>query len=238
MKKLHLIFFLLFAVTLFSCSSDDGDNEDYWVSDNSKLSEVIRLKAIPDKDNKVSFNVTAEFALVNWGDGETSKATSGIQIHQYKDRVSRTIVIKANSLSSFSKDAVSLGGVSGVEFENLPKLKTIQCESLGLTSFKYTKIPLVEYILLTDNKLTSLDVSGLSRLRQIDISYNNFTKETVNSLFSTLPVSTEAANNAPAISIDTNITGYDLSLAQKRGWEVLFVSKSSEESSLMVDPKR
>ncbi len=88
----------------------------------------------------------------------------------------------------------------------------------NLTSLDLSKNIALTYLECCGNKITSLDLSKNTELTSLNCEENPFTQESINDLLNSLP--TGKYDNGKSISILWIDDKWDVSIAEKKGWEI------------------
>jgi len=97
-------------------------------------------------------------------------------------------------------------------------LESLQCMANNLTSLDLSKNIALTYLECCGNKITSLDLNKNTELTSLNCEENPFTQESINDLLNSLP--TGKYDNGKSISILWIDDKWDVSIAEKKGWEI------------------
>jgi len=103
-------------------------------------------------------------------------------------------------------------------------LTNLTCNGNLLTTLDVSNNIKIRNLECAGNQLTNLNANGNSELNDLDCSYNLFTTSALNDLFRTLPdkSDTSAKNNYIYISGNPGASECDHSIAEEKGWRVVF----------------
>lgn len=108
--------------------------------------------------------------------------------------------------------------LSSLDLSKNIALESLQCMANNLTSLDLSKNIALTYLECCENKITSLDFSKNTELINLDCTENPFTQESVNKLLNSLPMG--RYDNGKPISILWIDDKWDVSIAEKKGWEI------------------
>ena len=234
-----------------TCNKDD----DTGGSNNGLKSGQIEFKAYPGEDNKISFNAKAKKITIDWGDGIINEFTpNGIErefVHEYTNQNFQTVSFVTESITSISFERPLIVGqwqwqdLHELRFGKCVDLKEVRgCSRRSLTVLDIKNaVASLEILECNNNQLTSLDVSGASKLKRLWCSDNILEELKIKGCTSlttlwcrrnqlSTSVINQLFNDLPTISADYSISGHgqldvsrnpgdvdcDKSIAEKKGW--------------------
>lgn len=116
------------------------------------------------------------------------------------------------SLECSNNELVSL------DFSKEKNLKELACSFNPLQTLKISNLRKLEYLFCDNTNITALDVSGCDDLFYIECYDNDFSKESINALFSTLP---KISNDNEAYLKINLVEGTNEKIATDKGWNIV-----------------
>lgn len=108
--------------------------------------------------------------------------------------------------------------LTSLDISNNTVLEYLYCGNNSLTSLVVNNNPALKTISCYENKINSLDLNKNIKLTYLDCEENPFTQESVNNLLNSLPMG--KYDNGKSISILWIDDKWDVSIAEKKGWEI------------------
>ncbi len=242
-KSLNLLI-LIAGMSLFAgCSKDDGVSPD---DPNALRTIKLSVEArtiefdLSNRDHNVSFPTDL---YIDWGDGSTTSSDS----HEYSTLGTYNVTIQAKNLKWFGsdrgeiqqidvKDCNSLVGIdlcgndlTSLDVSGLTALEYLDCSANDLTSLDVKGCSALKELNCLSNELTTLDVSGLAALEYLDCIYNDLSAEALNQIFKNLPQGKtfedkygNTKQSTIRIYVNPGKDTCDKSIAEKKGWEVVY----------------
>lgn len=173
------------GVILSGCKKDDDSNNDL-------LDGEVQIKATPATDNTILFYTAAEKITIDWGDSSIDEYTpNGVEkrfTHEYPNRNLQTVSFVAEAMTKFSYNgdpnygfSLGKGTLREIRFGKCTELKEISCGKQLLTVFDIENtFASLESLTCDQNLLTSLEVSGASKLKTLYCKNIGLTELNVN----------------------------------------------------------
>ena len=167
------------------CNKDDDDDE---YNNGLKFGQV-EFKATPGNDDVISFMAATKKITIDWGDGTVDEyMPNGIEkifFHEYLSQNLQTVSIVTESMTYFScSHNIGLNFrcvFRELRFGKCTELKRIICSAHELTVLDIKNVVIsLETLLCWDNQLTTLDVSGASKLTDLECHKNRLSKLDLN----------------------------------------------------------
>lgn len=108
--------------------------------------------------------------------------------------------------------------ITSLNVEKNIKLKSLLCWENKISTLNLSKNVALKDLYCDDNNLTSLDLSKNTELTYLSCEANPFTQESVNNLLNSLPMG--RYKDGEAISKLWIDDKWDVSIAEKKGWEI------------------
>ena len=185
MRKILLLMIILTAFTLVfgSCAVDSSPKEE-----RSAASDPVPGIIMTTNAAYVSFYIegsTVGSVTVDWGDGESEPCAldSGVN-HLYKTNKTQTIKITKGNIYKITK--FHAGGCNNaftsLSMVDLPELVEVNCNDNKLKSIDLSGLTALKRLILCNNDLSSINVNHLTELIYLDIGKNKLSSVNFNGL--------------------------------------------------------
>lgn len=134
--------------------------------------EEINILFMSYADIRFKAEISAREVEIHWGDGNIS-TYSGESFYTITRKFTcegmQSIRISGTDITSLNVSRLSLTALSLL---NCPNLEYLDCSVNELDRLDFSKCPRLEEIYCNSNNLQRIDLTGLTHLRQANLSYN------------------------------------------------------------------
>lgn len=148
--------------------------------------------------------------------------------------------LEIGEMKNLTELVISSNDISSVDLSKLSNLITFICEKNNLSTLDISNNPRLAHLLCNENQLTELvmDAEKGKYLRNVQIAYNELSKDKLYEIFETLPkvitskTSPIETGDKRGISFNNNPgvdeAGFSSSVIENKGWTVLVKEKIKE----------